>query len=218
MKTKIISAIVILFVLTAIPELAFSQSNTNTKIKYKEKEPRNIWGLGLSYAENGFGPSVSIYAPLGYSTDVSFNLTFSGVTDDREIERYDVFGNSVTYDKINRVFMMPLSIGIKKQLFKDDIEGDFIPVLNLGISPTLIFTNPYNRNFFSALGYTDTHFGFGGYGGIGVNFKQSKSVSMSVNLNYCYIPVIGNDVQSLKYNTIDNVGGFQLGFGVIFTK
>lgn len=214
MKAKIVSTILILIVLVTSPELTFTQ----TKINYKEKEPRSIWGFGFSYTENGFGPSVSIYSPLGKSTDLSVNLSFSGVTDDKEIERFDIFGNSITYDKINRVFMIPLSIGIKKELFKDDIEGDFIPVFNLGISPTLILTNPYNKNFFSALSYTTTHFGFGGYGGIGVNFKQSKSVSMNVNLNYYYIPIVGEGVQSLQYNTINNVGGFQLGFGVIFTK
>jgi hypothetical protein len=212
MKNKIICAIVILFVLVISSDLSFSQ----TKIKYKKPETRNVWGLGFSYAENGFGPSVSLYAPIGKTTDLSFNLTFSGVTDTREIQRYDIFGNSITYDKINRVFMIPLSIGIKKELFKDDIEGDFVPVFNAGISPTLILTNPYDMSFFNALNYMSTHFGFGGYMGIGVNFKQSKSLSMSVNLNYYYIPIIGDGVQSVQYSTINNVGGFQLGFGIIF--
>lgn len=213
MKKKMFFLIIIFFgILLTISETSTAQN----KIKYKKKETRNNWGLGFSYAENGFGPSVTYYANIARTTDLTFNLTFSGVSDAREIERYDIFGNSITYNKVNRVFMMPLSIGLKKELFKDDLEGDFIPVFNLGISPTLIFTNPYEKSFFEALGYTETHFGFGGYGGIGVNFKQSKSITMSVNLNYYYIPIIGDGIQSVDYNTIYNVGGFQLGFGVIF--
>ncbi|MDQ3022314.1 MAG: hypothetical protein M3R36_17350 [Bacteroidota bacterium] len=216
MKIKNFLTIVIFILLISFSSQSFSQSNN--KIEYTKKETRNVWGLGFNYAENGFGPSVSLFAPIGKATDLSFNLIFSGVTDAREIERFDVFGNSITYDKINRVFMIPLSIGIKQQLFKDDIEGDFIPLVNFGISPTLILTNPYNESFFNALGYTKTHFGFGGYGGIGVYFKQSESISMSVNLNYYYIPIFGEAVQSLQYSTIDNVGGFQLGFGINFMK
>ncbi len=213
MKSKIISAILILFVLFA----SHSQSFSQTKIKYKKIEPRNVWGFGFNYAENGFGPSIGVFAPLGRSTDLNFNLAFSGVTDTRELNRYDALGNSVTYGKINRIFMIPLSIGIKQLLFKGQIEGDFAPVLNIGISPALILTNPYNLSFFNALNYMTTHFGIGGYAGIGVNFRQSNSVTMNVNLNYYNIPIIGGGVQSVDYNTINNVGGFQLGFGVIFT-
>ena len=216
MKKINISALLIFAVLICSSALVTAQE----KIKYKKpkKDYRNNWSLGLNYGENGFGPYFSYFAALGKTSDMVFSLAFSGVTDDREIERYDVFGNSVTYDKINRVFMMPLSIGIKQELFKDDIEGDFLPVLNFGITPTLVMTNPYERSYFSAIPYTQTSFAFGGYGGIGVNFSQSKSTSMSVNLSYYYLPIIGNDVQSVQYNTIDNVGGFLLSMGVIFLK
>ena len=114
--------------------------------------------------------------------------------------------------------MMPLSIGIRKELFKDDLEGDFVPVLNAGVSPTLVFTNPYNESYFKAFAYTQTHFAFGGYAGLGVSYSQSKSMSMNINFNYYYIPLLGNGVQSLQYNTINDVGGLQLSLGVIFLK
>ncbi len=190
------------------------------KIKYKKpkKEYRNNWSVGINYSENGFGPFFSFFAGIGKTSDMVFNLSFSGVTDDREIERTDIFGNAVTLNKVNRVFAMPLSIGIRKELFKDEIEGDFLPLLNFGVTPTLVFTNPYDRSYFSAIPYTQTSFAFGGYAGIGVNFTQSESTSMNVNLNYYYLPIIGDGVQSLQYNTIENVGGFQLSMGVIFLK
>ncbi len=205
---------IICLVLICSPSISFAQN----KLKLITKEPRNTWSLGFSYGENGFGPFASLYKPLGRRTDLTFNLSFSGVSDSREIERYDIFGNSVVVDKINRVFMVPLSIGIRKEMFKDDIEGNFTPFINFGVTPTLVLTNPYDKSFFSAIKYTTSHFALGGYGGIGVSFIQSKNLSMNVGFNYFYLPVIGNGVQSLNYSTINNVGGFQLAFGVNFLK
>lgn len=214
MKNKISLTILICFSLLTLSSL----SNAQTNIKYKKHEPRNTWGISLNYAENGFGPSVSFYQPLGRTTDMTFNLGFSGVADTREIERYDIFGNSIIVNKVNRVFMMPLSIGIRKELFKDDIEGVFIPLINFGVAPTMVYTNPYNRSFFNAIGYTQTHFAFGGYAGFGIKFTQSESTSLNINVNYYYIPIIGEGVESLEGNTINNVGGVQLGFGINFMK
>lgn len=214
MRNKTSQVIIICLAILCSSSLTFSQ----TKLKYNPKEPRNNWGIGFAYSESGVGISSSLYAQLSKSTDLYFNLLVSGVSDSRELERYDIFGNSVIPDKVNRVFMIPLSIGIKKELFKDDIEGDFSPVVNFGIAPTLVLTNPYDRNFFNAIGYTKSKFAFGGFAGIGVNFRQSKSVALSVNLNYYYIPIIGDGVQSIQNNVIKDVGGFQIAFGLNFLK
>lgn len=204
-------------ILLTLP-LILPQVQAQNKLKLKNENPRATWSIGLSYGENGFGPSASLFAPLGKTTDLTFNLSFSGVSDSREVERYDFRGNSVILDKVNRVFMLPLSIGLKKQLFTDDIEGSFVPFVNFGVSPTLVLTNPYDKGFFEAVGYMRSHFAAGGYAGFGVNFNQSQNIAMSVGLNYYYLPMIGEGIQSLNYNTINNVGGFQLVFGVNFLK
>lgn len=219
MKRKIFAKSVFPLILAALMTFEMStELYSQNKKKIKHQELRNNWSLGLNYGENGFGPFVGYYIAAGKSTDINFTLSFSGVTDSREVERYDVYGNSIVMDKVNRVFMIPLSIGIKKELFKGDIEGSFSPLLNLGISPTLVLTNPYSKSFFSAVPYTQTHFAIGGYAGMGVNFRQSETISMNVNINYYYIPLLGDGVQSLNYNTIKNVGGLQLAFGVNFLK
>lgn len=216
MKRINVSMILICLILISTSTLIYSQDT----IKYKKvkKEKRNSWSLGLNYGENGFGPYAGLYSSLGRTTDLVFSISVSGVTDEREIERFDVFGNSVVVNKINRVFMIPLSAGIRKELFKDDIDGDFLPIFNIGIAPTLVLTNPYNESYFAAFGNTQTHFAFGGYAGFGVSFRQNKSMSMNVNFNYYYLPVVGDGVQSLQYSTINDVGGLQLSLGVIFLK
>lgn len=216
MKRINVSMILICLILVFTSTLIYSQDT----IKYKKvkKEKRNSWSLGLNYGENGFGPYAGLYSSLGRTTDLVFSISVSGVTDEREIERFDVFGNSVVVNKINRVFMIPLSAGIRKELFKDDIDGDFLPIFNIGVAPTLVLTNPYNESYFAAFGNTQTHFAFGGYAGFGVSFRQNKSMSMNVNFNYYYLPVVGDGVQSLQYSTINDVGGLQLSLGVIFLK
>lgn len=170
----------------------------------------------MSYGENGFGPFASIYAPLGKTTDLNIGLSFSGISDSREMERYDIYGNSIIPDKVNRVFVMPLSIGIRHELFRNEIEGNFTPIVNLGIAPALVFTNPYDKSFFSALGYTQTHYALGGFLGAGISFRQNENLSMNISFNYYYLPLLGGGIKSLETNTINNVGGLQLNFGLNF--
>jgi len=197
---------------------AFTSLHSQDKIKYTPPDHRNNWGLGFVYSESGFGLSVGKYVNLGKTTDLYFNLLFSNVTDTREIERYDVYGNPAVQGKVNRIFMFPLSIGINKQLFKDDLEGSFVPLINFGIAPTLILTNPYDKSFFSALGYTNTKFSVGPFAGIGFNYSQSESTSLNVNIGYYYLPVFGGGLESLENSEIKNVGGFQLSLGINFLK
>ncbi|MEO6696028.1 MAG: hypothetical protein ABIY50_07415 [Ignavibacteria bacterium] len=214
MTKKFITSIIICLFILCNTSLIFSQ----TKTKESKKERRNNWGIGIVYSESGVGVSSSLYTPISKSADLFFKLMVSGLSDSRELERYDVLGNSIIPDKINRIFIAPLSIGIKKELFKDDLDGDFIPVINFGIAPTLVLTNPYNKSFFNAIGFTKSKFAFGGFGGIGVNFRQSKSVSMNVNINYYFLPIIGDPVVSIQNSKIKDVGGFQIAFGLNFLK
>src|SRR6186713_614214 len=103
MAKKTIPSIIVCIVILCSASLSFSQ----TQFKYAPKETRNNWGIGFTYSESGVGISSSLYAPIGKSTDLFFNLLVSGVSDSREMERYDLMGNSVIPDKVNRVFMVP---------------------------------------------------------------------------------------------------------------
>lgn len=205
-----------ILLLIFFPGLSFSQH----KVEYSKtnKETRNNWGIGFVYSESGFGIATAKYFRLGYSVDFSASLLFSGVTDSREIERTDIYGNSVVLGKVNRVFMAPLSIGLNMELFKDDLDGDFKPYFNFGVAPTLVLLNPYNESFFNAIDNTTTKFAVGPYMGIGMNYKQSQSMALNVNISYYYLPLVNGGVESIQYNTIDDVGGFQLLFGLSFLK
>lgn len=190
---------------------------TTTKVKkITVKETPSPWGISFTYSENGFGPSLNYVKSLNSSTQLITGLAIMSVSDSREFEQYDVLGNKMTNNKENRIFLFPLNIGIKKGIFGDDIEGSIKPVINFGISPSLVLTNPYSREYFNALGYIQPAFAMGGYAGAGLEFSETQSVAFTFNINYSYVTPIGKEVNSLYNKPIKNLTGFQMTFGVKF--
>lgn len=202
-----------------ILQQGFSQDSLKiTKSSAPPKIPRNNWSLNFIYTDRGFGLGTNVYKSISNTVDLTAGIMISGVKDPNEFEQFDIFGNSFTPDKINRVYMIPISIGLQKYLFTDELDESFRPLISAGISPTIVLTNPYDRDFFNALGYFNAGFAFGGYAGIGMEYKESNNVSLSMNIRYSYLPVLVNDIRSLKDKTIKDVGGFQLMFGLNFLK
>ena len=211
---RILVIIALLCTFGSSQALAFDDGK-NLSLSSK-KDPRNQWGINFAYTEKGFGFSSTYYAPISKTTDLYANLLVSGVSDDREFEEFDIFGNSFIKNKQNRVFMIPLSLGIRHAIFQDDLEGSLKPVVSLGVAPTLVLTNPYDRGYFEAFGYFQPSFAFGGYGGIGIEFAQGNDMAFSFNANYYYLPVIGREVNSLENTPIKDLGGLQFTIGVNF--
>ena len=207
MRTLKIALIIVLFLNT----LVYSQSN-NSDIKPSSKS----WAVGMLYAENGFGLFGTYSKRIGRTTATMFRLSISGVSDPNEVENYDYYGNSYVRGKINRVYASTLSIGLMHNIFFDDIEGNFKPFIKGGIAPTLILTTPYDKSFFGSFGYTQTSFGLGVFGGLGIEYYESRSLGMSLGIEYYYIPVLGNEVTSIIGKNITNVGGLQFGFNIMF--
>lgn len=208
---------IILFILFA--ELSFATNfQINPKPELLKKEARNKFGLSVIYSEKGYGLSGGYYKSIGYTTDLFINLSIAGAADNREFEYYDYYGNSYIEGKINRVFMIPLNIGFQHYIFKDDIVEDFKPLVSIGITPTLVLMNPYDKSYFKAMGYFHSAFAIGGFLGVGMEFLSSKNLSFSLNCRYFYLPVVSGNVMSIKDHTIDDLGGINLIFGVNFLK
>ncbi|MFA5403377.1 MAG: hypothetical protein WC358_00410 [Ignavibacteria bacterium] len=188
------------------------------KPELKAKETRNHLGLSVLYSDKGYGISGGYYKSISKSSDLFLNFSITGISDSREFEYFDYYGNSYIQDKVNRVFMIPLNIGIQHYIFKDEIENDFKPLINIGVTPALVLINPYDRSYFNAFGYSKAAFAFGGFAGIGTEFQQSKNLAFSLNLRYFYIPVLSGDVMSIKDSKMNDLGGINLVFGVNFLK
>lgn len=187
----------------------YNYSNTNNI-----NDKRTQWSFNIMYGEKGFGLAGEYHFNMWKNTDLFAGLGFSGITDAREFQQYDVYGNSYTPDKINRVYMAPLTIGIKHAMFQDDIAGSLRPTVSAGIIPTLILTNPASTNFFPALTKFQAAFAFGPFVGVGMDFVQSKNVAFNFNVSYSYLPVIGKEVKSLQDKPLNNIGGLSFAIGV----
>jgi hypothetical protein len=207
----------ILFIFLA--KLTFATGlQINPKPEPLLKETRNNFGFGVIYSDKGYGLSGGYYKSLSRSSDLFINLSITGISDTREFEYFDYYGNSYIQDKINRVFMLPLNIGMQHYLFKDDIENEFKPLLSIGITPALVLTNPYDKSYFKAFGYFNSAFAFGGFAGVGMEYQQSRSIAFSMNFRYFYLPVVSGSVISIKDSPMKDLGGVQLVFGVNFLK
>jgi len=178
--------------------------------------PRNAWTVGLTATETGFGFSGGYFKNLNKDYDLFITLSVSSVSDPREIQQYDYWGNTYIAGKQNRVYSIPLTIGIQRYMFRDDIEGNLRPYIIAGVSPALILTNPYSESFFSAIKYTQPSFAAGGFVGIGLEFVESTALSLSINARYSYIPVIGREINSLENTPLKDIGGLQISFLVNF--
>ena len=208
--------ILIIFFLISVQN--FSYSMDSVKVKYEPKEPRNIWNIGATVTENGFGISAGLFKTINEDYDFHALLSIGGLTDRREIDEYDIYGNVVVRNKEYRLFLIPLNIGVQRYMFKEDIEGDFRPLIAAGITPALVLMNPYEKSYFTAFKYFQAAFAFGGFIGIGMEFVQAKNISLGLGAKYMYLVPIGKEVKSLKDKPITNLGGFQLSFLVNFLR
>lgn len=208
-----------IIIILMIAKMTFAiGTQINPKPELTKKEPRNKWGLSVLYSDKGYGLSGGFFKPISNSSDLFVNLAVTGISDNREFEYFDYYGNSIIEGKINRVFMFPLNIGLQHYMFKDEIENDFRPLFSLGITPALVVINPYDRGYFKAFAYSHAAFAMGPFVGVGLEFEQSKNMAFTLNLRYSYMPVLAGNVMSLKFSEMKDLGGITMNFGVNFLK
>ena len=205
----ILRKIVIIFFISA----AFIQAQKIGELapeKPPEEFPANSWGIDIMFSEGGLG--------LGTFLRKSFSTTFTGFVDfsfseskdEREVEYIDIFGNTFTLGKKNRVFLLPLYAGVQYRLFERELTDNFRPYLNAGIGPTLVMTTPYELEFFNAFGKAQVKFAAGGYAGLGANIGLSKTNLVGINIRYYYIKIIDGGVENLNNNKKDSFGSVYL--------
>ncbi len=198
---------------------SFSQdSNKSVKSKFPEYEMRNSWNLAVIYGERGFGINGGIFKQIGNTFDIYANLSISGVTDTREFDQYDIYGNPITFNKVNRIYLIPLNIGLQRHMFKEDLDASLKPVLTAGVTTGLIVTTPYDKGFFESFKYAQSSFTLGGFLGLALEFEQNKTISFVIGVKYFYLPVIGREISSIRDQYIKDVGGVVLNFGVNFLR
>jgi hypothetical protein len=192
---------------------------------------RNAWGIDILISDGGFG--------LGTFYRYEFSDEWSGIAalsvseskDDREVEQYDLYtGTSYVPGKLNRFLILPLTFGIQRRLFKDDITENFRPYINAGAGPTMIYVSPFTDivttqtgalefrqvEYFKALGKGHPEYTLGAFIGFGANFGAEKSNLFGVNFRYYFTYVLGNGLPSLYNLRTGTVSATKKDFGGFF--
>jgi hypothetical protein len=188
--------------LGAVPSRSPADSIVETR------ERRNALGLDLLLSNSGFG--LGAFYRRQYTDDLYGFGTFSisEVKDDREVEQYDIVtGETIVPGKINRFLLLPLIFGVQDRLFREDITDNFRPYITAAVGPTLVYSAPYNREFFNSLGHGQAHYTVGGYVGFGAFFGLDPSSLVGVSFRYYFVP-LKDQIESLEGQYMRQFGGF----------
>jgi hypothetical protein len=193
----------------------------NSDLSYEEYlklEPFKKWTVNLTFSDNGFGAGASYYKFLNKDLSAFGSIHFSGAKDDREFETTDIYGNSYVPYKVNRLFMIPVDLGLQFRLFREDVTDDLRPHISFGVSPTAIIYTPYNEGWFSSFGKARAKYTVGGFAGFGVDYLTSNTSSLSMNIRYYYTNLFGEGIESLVGKKKTFFGGLYFNFSYNFMK
>ena len=181
------------------------------------------FGIDLLFSSNGFGAGVFYQRIFNDKVSGFINLGISGARNTDEIEYYDQYAQQVFIPyKVNRLFILPLTLGVQYRVFADNIAETLRPYVSAGVGTTFVVAAPYVDNvgiqydFFQSLGYANTYTRFGGFVGVGANFGTIAKSIMGVNARYYFIPFGGNGIESIRESPIHDFGGLFLSLSVSF--
>ena len=174
-------------------------------------------GLDLLFSGSGWG--VGAYYGQKITEDL-WAFGHVGITPRRNAdEQENVWYQGsipIVANKVNRLFMFPLSAGLQYRLFSSTLQETFRPFISAGITGTPILVTPYLQDgryyeFFESFGYTTVHFRMGAVFGVGSVFgTMGKGSLIGVNIRYYTIPFGEPGLESLAGLPITNFGGIFL--------
>lgn len=183
----------------------------------KDLQKNKFWGLNLILSNNGFGFGAFYEYYFSKNTNIFANLYLSGARNTDEFEYYDPWtGQLFVPGKVNRLYMFPLTLGISQSFLSEVLGMNFTPYANIGIGPTFILSTPYEKEFFTSLGYAKFYIRFGIFVGTGVNIPVTDKSYIGISARQYWIPFGGEGLESIKDKPIKDFGGFFLGlnFGI----
>jgi len=175
--------------------------------------PPYQFGFDLMFTEGGFGFGTFLRHEIMTDVSAFIDISISEAKGEKEMEYYDYYGQPFVINKKNRVFLIPLNVGLMYRLFSHQLTDNLRPYIIAGIGPTLILTTPYERNgelveFFNSFKYSHPYYTLGGYFGVGANFGLSRDYVIGVNVRYFYTK-LGKGIEN-------ETGNFQKEFGGVF--
>jgi hypothetical protein len=176
--------------------------------------PSHSYGVDIMFSEGGFGLGTFYRQALTRDLNWFADFSISEAKDANEVEYYDYWGNSYVAGKLNRVFLLPLFVGLQYRLFADDIGDNLRPYICIAAGPSTVMTTPYDREFFNSFRKAQAQVTAGGYIGFGANFGLDQKSLMGVSIRYYVTHFFNDGVQSLEGVYEKNLGGLYISINI----
>lgn len=163
---------------------------------------KNSWGFSGSVTDYGFGVGLFYRRSISNVVGLVTRFDFGSAKGDREYG----FSDEI---KINRIFVMPLTIGGEYRLFSSTLTEGFRPYVTGGAGPVFVMTNNGQKEYFSALLEPGFDVTYGGYFGIGSYFGSDPTTSFSASIRYFIIPY-SKGIQSTQNSFLTDFSGVSL--------
>ncbi len=178
-------------------------------------------GVDLLFSGSGWGAGVFYTRVLSGNLSGFANLVITPRRNSDEVE--NVWYNGfipIVANKINRLFMFPVTAGLQYRLFSEGLQETFRPYVALGLTATPILQTPYLKDgyyyeFFESFGSGTWHMRMGGMIGVGSVFgNPGKGSMIGVNIRYYTIPYGEPGLESMAALPITNFGAVFLSLSV----
>lgn len=180
---------------------------------------REAWGLDVLFSNYGFGGGIFFRHEFANDLCAFAILDVTGIKNANEITLYDPYTGTYIQpeNKINNVYVAPLTFGVQYRIFSEVIAESFRPYINAGAGPAMIVAAPSALDFFGGFKHATVTFVPDLFVGLGANIGRDKRTVTGVNLRYYYIPV-KKGVESIQGAPLYDLGGFfiTLNWGLTF--
>ncbi len=184
---------------------------------------RQAAGIDLLFSQSGWGIGAFYHYRVSDDGSVFGNFGLSGRRNSDEFENAWLGAIPVVSEKVNRLFMIPMTVGYQYRLFSESLQETFRPFVCAGITPTIIVRTPYIHDgvfyeFFQSFGYAETYFRWGAMFGVGSLFGNPTEGSVvGFTARYYTIPFGDPGLESMREMPITNFGGVFLSLSVGWT-
>ncbi len=201
----------LLFLLLVSASLTFSQELGEIVDDHRPIDfPNHAIGFDIMFGEGGLGAGGFFRHDLSETLTFFSDFSFSEAKDETEVEYIDYFGQVYVPRKKNRVFVIPLNLGLQYRLFKNDISDNLRPYINVGIGPQVVLTTPFEKEFFSSFGDTKSYLAAGGYIGLGANIGFNQKNLLGISLRYYVTHMFNDGVEGMIGKFRKTIGGFYI--------
>jgi len=237
MKKQLKAAVIVLTLhFLSFPALTYAESNISNKVsqynfvkeeKYSDPDetediystkyiPMNGISGSVGLTNTGFTASFNFIRLLSPDLIGFARLTISAAGDEDEQETYDFYGRPVSLNRAESMLLLPLTFGVQRRLFRNNIESTFRPFVEIGAGPTFGLVSDYDDDFFSTF-TGSANWGVNAVAGVGAYFGSNPTSIQGLTFRY-QLNYFANSVEIIEDKPRRFFGNISLNiiFGLFF--